>query len=377
MNGLDLVSFSVYIFCGAVCLVLAILMFVMSRFGNGSISFRRIKQNICYSALLNLALYTIIVYYHIHFLNFISLDKCFVPMVYYFVLLMISYSIHRMIYSPHLRVLKHWRFSWVGILVFVAYVSIFIYGCKGRPTNEYIEHFHSSDLSHIVRIIINALAMWFFSLDLYWIVRASRRYYRRVNNYFSGTQLQEAKYALNFVYSFLIYVMSLFVTILSSTVIFHNLMCLLSTAFLTTLSVYLLMYENRYRMNAIAITILDPREDTRPENDLKLTAEGKVQAWISRADKPYLREGITLLETAQQMRLTSRILSAYINQICNTSFNMWINQLRIEEVKRRMTDSSLTLTEIAEACGFPDIASMSKIFKRFTGKSPSIYRKEL
>lgn len=377
MEKIDLLSFSIYIFSGAVCLVLAIVLYVLTHFGNGSVSFKRIKQNLAYCALLDLLIYIVAVYYQVNGLDFLSLDHCYVPMLYYFQLLLLSYALHRLIYSPHLRTLKRKFFSWTGSVAFISYVSIYIYGCKGQPTAEYINMFHQpGGFQLAVKIVVNFLALWFFLLNVYWVTRASIRYYRRVNNYFSGRELNEAKYALYFVYAFFVYFFSALASLLATTMFFHNLMTLVNTTFYVTLCVYVIAYENYYVRNAKAIKVLDPKEDTKPESELVGVAS-KIEEWKNRPEKPYLKEGLTLIETANQMGINSRILSAYINQLCDTSFNMWVNELRVEEVKRLMADPNMTLTEISQRTGFGDLAAMSKVFKRIAGETPSVYRRKV
>lgn len=97
--------------------------------------------------------------------------------------------------------------------------------------------------------------------------------------------------------------------------------------------------------------------------------------WIGRADKPYLKESITIMQVADQMGLNTRLLSNYINNVKGKNFNAWINFLKVEETKRvLLEDRSRPLGEIAYEMGFTDSASLSKIFKSIEGIPPSVYR---
>lgn len=56
------------------------------------------------------------------------------------------------------------------------------------------------------------------------------------------------------------------------------------------------------------------------------------------------------------------------------SFNEFVNQVRINKAKELMIqDSSLSMKAIGECVGFNDPFYFSKVFKQFTGTSPSVY----
>lgn len=54
----------------------------------------------------------------------------------------------------------------------------------------------------------------------------------------------------------------------------------------------------------------------------------------------------------------------------------YIQKLRLNRVRYLLLNTSLTLAEIAEQCGFTDEHHLSKRFKSHFGTSPSIYRKQ-
>jgi transcriptional regulator GlxA family with amidase domain len=54
----------------------------------------------------------------------------------------------------------------------------------------------------------------------------------------------------------------------------------------------------------------------------------------------------------------------------------YLNRLRVEKATTLLTESNLTLNEIALACGFEDQSWFSKIFKSHTGISPGKFREQ-
>ena len=118
-----------------------------------------------------------------------------------------------------------------------------------------------------------------------------------------------------------------------------------------------------------------PESQQQEQEGTESTIDRIVTEWTGRPDKPYLKESITIMRVADQMGLSTRLLSNYINNVKGRNFNAWINFLKVEETKRvLLEDRSRPLGEIAYEMGFSDSASLSKIFKSIEGIPPSVYR---
>ncbi|MFA8436978.1 MAG: helix-turn-helix domain-containing protein, partial [Marinifilaceae bacterium] len=69
-----------------------------------------------------------------------------------------------------------------------------------------------------------------------------------------------------------------------------------------------------------------------------------------------------------------------INQGHGLNFNDYINQFRVEEFKRLLQDpqfSKETLLAVAFEAGFNSKTTFNTAFKKFTGMTPSEYRRSL
>lgn len=118
-----------------------------------------------------------------------------------------------------------------------------------------------------------------------------------------------------------------------------------------------------------------PESQQQKQEGTESTIDRIVTEWTGRPDKPYLKESITIMQVADQMGLSTRLLSNYINNVKGRNFNAWINFLKVEETKRvLLEDRSRPLGEIAYEMRFSDSASLSKIFKSIEGIPPSVYR---
>jgi AraC-like DNA-binding protein len=96
--------------------------------------------------------------------------------------------------------------------------------------------------------------------------------------------------------------------------------------------------------------------------------------------KPYLDADLTLSTLSKNIGMSRSQLSQLINDGTGENFYDFVNQYRVEEVKRLMTDpdvQNLNLLGLALEAGFKSKSTFNLIFKRFTGQTPTEYRKNL
>ena len=93
-------------------------------------------------------------------------------------------------------------------------------------------------------------------------------------------------------------------------------------------------------------------------------------------DKLYLDPELNLNKVAQHTGINSKTISAILNQYHQTSFNDFVNDYRVREVKERLIDPAsqhLTISGIALESGFNSQATFQRAFKSNTGMSPKEY----
>jgi AraC-like DNA-binding protein len=96
--------------------------------------------------------------------------------------------------------------------------------------------------------------------------------------------------------------------------------------------------------------------------------------------KPYLHDGLTLTELANQLGMTRNQLSSLINTATGENFYTFINQYRVEEVKKLIANpknNNFTLLTLALDAGFSSKSAFQAVFKKVTGLTPTEYRKNL
>lgn len=92
-------------------------------------------------------------------------------------------------------------------------------------------------------------------------------------------------------------------------------------------------------------------------------------------DKYYLADGVNIQEMAQYLKIGRTTLSAFINNNEGMNFNLWINNLRVEEAKALLIAyPNYSLAQIAELVGYSEASNFSRQFKQITAESPSVWR---
>ncbi|MFD1255627.1 helix-turn-helix domain-containing protein [Mucilaginibacter terrae] len=96
-------------------------------------------------------------------------------------------------------------------------------------------------------------------------------------------------------------------------------------------------------------------------------------------DRLYLNPELTLADLAAHIGLPAKTVSFTVNAAFGKPFNTYVNGFRVEEIKNRLQSADLekfTLLGIAYESGFNSKTSFNRIFKEFTGSSPSNFIKK-
>lgn len=95
-------------------------------------------------------------------------------------------------------------------------------------------------------------------------------------------------------------------------------------------------------------------------------------------DKNFLNGNLSSEATAENLGINQSYLSRLIKSELSTTFNDYVNKLRVEEAKKHLLNPDFehyTLVSIGLEAGFNSKSTFNKCFKKFTGMSPSEYRK--
>lgn len=95
-----------------------------------------------------------------------------------------------------------------------------------------------------------------------------------------------------------------------------------------------------------------------------------VEYLIEYIDSHY-HENLTLNQLAEQVFLSRNYLSQIFKKATGTSFNQYLNTVRMEKAKYLILEGNYLIYEIAEKVGFKNTPYFSSMFKKYTGVNPT------
>jgi AraC-like DNA-binding protein len=101
---------------------------------------------------------------------------------------------------------------------------------------------------------------------------------------------------------------------------------------------------------------------------------------LMRTKMPHMDEDLTLFNLATIMQIHPNHLSQIINMNDQRNFFDFINYYRVEAVKELIVSkrhANKTLLSIALGCGFSSKAAFNRAFKKFTGQTPSEFKRRV
>ncbi len=151
-----------------------------------------------------------------------------------------------------------------------------------------------------------------------------------------------------------------------------------ATALLFSISIFALGYKGLFQRE-ISVGAETESNTARPSAKPDQELIAKIVAFMTEK-KPYLDPELTLTSLARDVGISRTQLSQLINEGIGDNFYDFVNKFRVEEVKMLLADPGMnnySLLGIALEAGFKSKSTFNFIFKRFTGLTPSAYKKNL
>lgn len=116
-------------------------------------------------------------------------------------------------------------------------------------------------------------------------------------------------------------------------------------------------------------TFMDTVYQVRQVKNVKLI--GEATAYIRR----HFGGALTLDSVAQKVFVSPFYLSHLFKEELGLTFVEYLTRVRVEEAKRLLASSNLSVLGVAEKVGYEDASYFSKVFRKATGLTPNQYRK--
>lgn len=89
----------------------------------------------------------------------------------------------------------------------------------------------------------------------------------------------------------------------------------------------------------------------------------------------YYKSEIKAHEVANVINISPNYFSSLFKQKTGRNFNEYVNHMRVEEAKTLLAQTPFKVSEIAEQVGFHEYKYFVEVFKKFSGMTPTTYRK--
>lgn len=86
---------------------------------------------------------------------------------------------------------------------------------------------------------------------------------------------------------------------------------------------------------------------------------------------------ISLEEISDKANMTVPAFCRYFKKTTGKTFTKLVNEYRVVHATKLLSESNMSIADVAFECGFNNFSHFNKLFKEFTGKSASKYRSEL
>ena len=84
---------------------------------------------------------------------------------------------------------------------------------------------------------------------------------------------------------------------------------------------------------------------------------------------------ISLAAVSEACNTTPSYFSTLFHKVMGKTYKTWTNEIRIEHAKRLLEEKEYSVIALAYECGYNNHSHFTKIFKDYTGYSPTEYRK--
>jgi AraC-like DNA-binding protein len=86
-------------------------------------------------------------------------------------------------------------------------------------------------------------------------------------------------------------------------------------------------------------------------------------------------EELSLIKVARAVNMNANYLSENFKKVTGMNFVEYVARTRFVTACDLLRNRNLPISEIAFAAGFQSLSQFNRIFKRFSGKSPTQYRR--
>jgi AraC-like DNA-binding protein len=242
------------------------------------------------------------------------------------------------------------------------------------PTD--IKTFRFEHYEYLAVMIGAQIHLWIY---LFVVFNFLKEYHSNVKEFYSNIEQHNLRWVQFFITAFVVvYIIILFLCVI--LVVVNYMISYTIVAITVSMSIFILGYRG---LKQTEIFTLEPplkkvkSESTELAEKLVQTLTNRLKI-LMEEEKLFTNKELNLDDLAKRLSVSKSTLSQFIRDCLKTNFFDYINRLRVEEMKRLLLDPKkkyMTIVALANEAGFNAKSTSSRIFKQFTGMTPSAFRK--
>lgn len=101
------------------------------------------------------------------------------------------------------------------------------------------------------------------------------------------------------------------------------------------------------------------------------------QKIVKYIEENYCNPDMCIEFVASKFEISTKQVYRIVRKYSGKGFNEYVNRLRMDKAKKLLENSTSSIKDISEKCGFYSTNTFYKVFKRYNGISPSRYAKQI
>lgn len=277
--------------------------------------------------------------------------------------------------------------NFLPLLLELKYQVIFLLYITGLLSVPFIQNFYF--LPSTQRMLFNGFPITtfaaFISLSIYSIIN-----YRSISRYekvaqLSTNKLNDLKWVKNLLYFIFAFIVIWLFSLVTDTLFSRNLLGIWGHYVIyvpAIVFVYLLgmaAWRRQSHMPETEIAEYIPKPAKVYFAPSEATHHAERLTMLMETERLYLNPLLKVDDVAAELTISEKALSSLLNQYMGKSFNDLVNEYRVDEAKVKLTDPAnhnFTIAAIAFECGFNSLATFQRVFKQFTGVTPSKFQND-
>jgi len=228
-----------------------------------------------------------------------------------------------------------------------------------------------------VSLIVSFFLYWFLS------IRAIHRYRMQFKNEYSsieaGIKLNWLLFVLIFYILYnLVLITAGFVEVFSAIETNYILFILIFNLFLVFAFTFYGLRQNALLPVAQNQLEQEAYSNSRLDDDEKTLIKQKLLQHFEK-NEPYIDGSLTITSLANQLKVQRYKLTEVLNTELEMNFYRFVNEYRVEKVKKMLTDPAyerLSIEAVGYDCGFNSKSTFFTVFKNLVGMTPAKYQEK-